>query len=197
MNIIPGYAIQVIPSDLGTLIALDRDRLEADVEQAISEDETDFAQGFDFRCEVIDDAVIVNGGDIRVPTTNPDAAYFGITILQTTLSGFLPEEEGDIYIEVALTEDPLSASLQTFGQVTFINEYNYSAGISNKSRFAFSASISKGIMPPSDTNYTRVRLAEYSVNDEGVISLTQTHLGSITVQRPTQHNDFAIAFGIV
>jgi hypothetical protein len=55
----------------------------------------------------------------------------------------------------------------------------------------------KGVIPPNDAAYTRVRLAEYSVDTDGIITLTQTHFGSITVQRPTQHNDFAIDFGIV
>jgi hypothetical protein len=197
MAIIPGYAIQVIPSDLGTLIAVDRDRLEADVARAIPQDEVNFVQGFDFQCEVIDGVVVVNRGRIRTPERTPSASYVTDTIPQTTLSGFLPEESGDIYIELMLSEDPIAATLQFFGTVTFVSEYNYSAGMANKSKATVAFAIAKGIIPPSDSVYTRVRLAEYSVDTEGSISLTQTHFGSITVQRPTQHNDFAIDFGIV
>lgn len=197
MNIIPGYAIQVIPSDFGTLIALDRDRLEADVVSAIQEDEVDFVRGFDFQCEVVDDTVVVNKGRVRTPAIAPGSTYITDTIAQTTLSGFLPEEEGAIYIELLLNEDAIAASLQFFGTVTFVNEYNYSAGMSNKSRATVFASIVKGAMPPTTMDYTRVRIAEYSVDAEGSILITQTHFGSITVQRPTQHNDFAIDFGIV
>jgi hypothetical protein len=197
MAIISGYAIQVIPSDLGTLIALDQDRLESDIAEAIQEDETNFVQGFDFQCEVIDGTVSVAKGNIRTPAVAPRASYITDSILQTTLSGFLPEEAGDIYVELLLEEDPILASLQLFGTVTIVSDYNYSAGVSDKSRSTVFASIAKGVMPPSDSAYTRVRLAEYSVDSEGAISLTQVHLGSITVQRPTQSNDFAINFGIV
>lgn len=197
MAIIPGYAIQVIPSDLGTLIAVDRDRVEADVARAVSQDEVNFVRGFDFQCGVIDGAVVVNKGRVRTPAVAPGASYVTDTIPQTTLSGFLPEESGDIYIELMLSEDPIAATLQFFGTVTFVSEYNYSAGMANKSKATVAFSIAKGTIPPSDSAYTRVRLAEYSVDTEGSISLTQTHFGSITVQRPTQHNDFAIAFGPV
>jgi len=197
MNIIPGYAIQVIPSDLGTLIAVDRDRVEADVARAIQQDEVNFVQGFDFQCEVFDEAVIVSKGRVRTPAVAPDTTYITDTIPQTTLSGFLPEESGDIYIELMLSEDPIAATLQFFGTVTFVSEYNYAAGMSNKSKATVAFSIAKGILPPNDAAYTRVRLAEYSVDTDGIITLTQTHFGSITVQRPTQQSDFAIDFGIV
>lgn len=197
MAIIPGYAIQVIPSDLGTLIAVDRDRLEADVARAIPQDEVNFVRGFDFQCEVTDGIVVVNGGRVRTPARTPSASYVTDTIPQTTLSGFLPEESGDIYIELMLSEDPILATLQTFGTVTFVNEYNYAAGVADKSKATVAFSVVKGIMPPSDSAYTRIRLAEYSVDADGIITLTQTHFGSITVQRPTQHNGFAIDFGIV
>lgn len=197
MSIIPGYAIQVIPSDLGTLIALDRDRLDADVAAAIQQEETDFVRGFDFQCEVVDGTVVVNKGRVRTPARVPGSTYVTDTIAQTTLTGFLPEEEGDIYIELLLNEDAVAAPLEFFGVVTIVSDYNYSAGMSNKSRSTVFAAISKGVMPPTTMDYTRVRLAEYSVSAEGTISLTQTHFGSITVQRPTQHNDFAIDFGIV
>jgi hypothetical protein len=197
MSIIPGYAIQVIPSDLGTLIALDRDRLDADVAAVIQEDETDFVRGFDFQCEVVDGTVVVNGGRVRTPAVATGSTYVTDTIAQTTLTGFLPEEEGDIYIELLLNEDAVAATLEFFGVVTIVSDYNYSAGMSNKSRSTVFATISKGVMPPTTMDYTRIRLAEYSVDTEGSILLTQTHFGSITVQRPTQHNDFAIAFSIV
>jgi hypothetical protein len=197
MNIIPGYAIQVIPSDLGTLIAVDRDRVEADVARAIQQEEVNFVQGFDFQCEAVDGAVVVNGGRVRTPAVSPDTTYITDTIPQTTLSGFLPEESGDIYIELMLSEDPIAATLQFFGTVTFVSEYNYAAGMSNKSKGTVAFSIMKGVIPPNDAAYTRVRLAEYSVDTDGIITLTQTHFGSITVQRPTQHNDFAISFDIV
>jgi hypothetical protein len=197
MAIIPGYAIQVIPSDLGTLIAVDRDRVEADVARAIPQDEVNFVQGFDFQCEVIDETVIVNRGRVRSPFTTPDTFYVTDTIPQTTLSGFLPEESGDIYIILQLEDDPIFAGLQGFGQVTFTNEFNYSAGMSNKSKLTAAFSIMKGVIPPSDAAYTRVRLAEYSVDADGIITLTQTHFGSITVQRPTQQSDFAISFDSV
>jgi hypothetical protein len=197
MNIIPGYSIQVIPSDLGTLIALDRDRLEADVAAVIQEDETDFVRGFDFQCEVVEDTVVVNRGRVRTPAVATGSTYVTDTITQATLSGFLPEEEGDVYIDLLLNEDPILAPLQFFGTVTFVNEYGYSAGMSNKSRATVFATIAKGVMPPTTMDYTRVRLAEYSVSAEGNISLTQSHFGSITVQRPPQHNDFAINFDIV
>jgi hypothetical protein len=197
MAIIPGYAIQVIPSDLGTLIAVDRERVEADVARAIPQDEVNFVQGFDFQCEVIDGVVVVSRGRVRTPERTPSASYITDTIPQTTLSGFLPDESGDIYIELMLSEDPIAATLQFFGTATFVSEYNYSAGMANKSKSTVAFSIAKGTIPPSDSTYTRVRLAEYSVDADGIITLTQTHFGSITVQRPTQHNDFAIAFGIV
>lgn len=194
MRIIPGYAIQVIPSDLGTLIALDRDRLEADVAAVIQEDETNFVRGFDFQCEVVDDAVVVNKGRVRTPAIATGSTYVTDTIPQTTLSDFLPEEEGDIYIELLLNEDGIAASLEFFGVVTIVSDYNYSAGMSNKSRSTVAFEIKKGVMPPTTMDYTRIRLAEYSVDAEGSILLTQTHFGSVTVQRPTQHNDFAISF---
>jgi hypothetical protein len=197
MAIIPGYAIQVIPSDLGTLIAVDRDRLEVDVARSIPQDEVNFVQGFDFQCEVIDGVVVVNRGRIRTPERTPSASYATDTIPQTTLSGFLPEESGDIYIELMLSEDPIAATLQSFGTVTFVSEYNYAAGMANKSKATVAFSIAKGILPPNDAAHTRVRLAEYSVDTEGAISLTQTHFGSITIQRPTQQSDFAISFDIV
>jgi hypothetical protein len=197
MAIIPGYAIQVIPSDLGTLIAVDRDRVETDVVRAIPQDEVNFVQGFDFQCEVVDGEVIVNRGRVRTPAAAPGASYVTDTIPQTTLTGFVPEESGDIYIELSLAEDPIAATLQFFGTVTFVSEYNYSAGMANKSKATVAFSVAKGVIPPNDAAYTRVRLAEYSVDTEGSISLIQTHFGSITIQRPTQHNDFAIAFGIV
>lgn len=197
MSIIPGYAIQVIPSDLGTLIALDRDRLDADVAAVIQQEETDFVRGFDFQCEVVDETVAVNGGLVRTPSVAAGSTYVTDTIAQTTLTGFLPEEEGDIYIELLLNEDAIAALLEFFGVVTIVSDYNYSAGMSNKSRSTVAFEIKKGVIPPTTMDYTRIRLAEYSVSAEGTISLTQTHFGSITVQRPTQHNDFAIDFGIV
>jgi hypothetical protein len=197
MAIIPGYAIQVIPSDLGTLIAVDRDRVEADVARVIQQDEVNFVQGFDFQCEVVDGEVVVTKGRIRTPAVAPDTTYITDTIPQTTLSGFLPEESGDIYIELMLSEDPIAATLQSFGTVTFVSEYNYAAGMANKSKATVAFSIAKGILPPNDAAYTRVRLAEYSVDADGIITLTQTHFGSITVQRPTQQSDFAISFDIV
>jgi hypothetical protein len=194
MNIIQGYGIQVIPSDSGTLIAVDRDQIEAAVANEI-QDETDYVQNIDFLCEVVDDTVVVATGSIRSPA--PDVFYRTDSIPQTTISGFAPEETGDIFIEISLTEDPTAAILTFFGTVTIGSEYNYSAGMSNKSRFLSAVTITKGIMPPSESGFMRVRLAEYSVDTEGSISVIQTHFGSITIQRPTQQNDFVIFFGPV
>lgn len=197
MSIIPGYAIQVIPSDLGTLIALDRDRLDADVAAVIQQEETGFVRGFDFQCEVVDDEVVVNKGRVRSSSVAPSVSYNTNTVPLTVLTGFLPEEEGSIFIEVMLVEDFAAATLTGFGTVTFVNEYNYAAGMSNRPVFTFGASVSKGAMPPSERTRFCVRLAEYSVDSEGAITITQTHFGSITVPQPTQSNDFAIDFGIV
>ena len=200
MNVIPGYAIQVIPSDLGTLIALDRDRLETDVAEVIQEEETDFAKDFDFRCEVIDAAVLVNKGRVRVSTPGPNIAYATQTVLQTTLSGFLPDEEGDIFIEAEVIEDLTQPTVTdgAGGVVTFAgNPYNYAAQTGNNPKGLGFPVVTKGVMPPSTMNRIRIRLAEYSVDEDGVISLTQTHFGPITVLQPTQHSGFAIFFRIV
>lgn len=198
MNVIPGHAIQIIPSDLGTLIALDRDMIEAEVLTSIQEDQTDFSQGIDFKCEVSENSVVVNKGRVRIPSSSPDASYGDEVILETTLLGFIPNEEGDIFIESQVSEDPISAVTSAGGVATFgSNQYNYAAGLSEKSRFVFTSIVTKGVMPPSTMDYIRVRLAEYSVNEDGVISLTQTHLGPITVPRPVQNNDFTVSFRIV
>lgn len=198
MNILPGYAIKIIPSDFGTMIALDRDVIDSDVSIAIQEDQTDFLQGIDFRCDVFENSVIVNKGRVRIPSSSPDASYGDEVILETTLLGFIPNEEGDIFIESQVSEDPISAAPNAGGVATFgSNQYNYAAGLSEKSRFVFSSIVTKGVMPPSTMDYICVRLAEYSVDEDGVISLTQTHLGPITVPKPIQNNDFAIFFRIV
>lgn len=191
MSIIQGYGIKVIPSDSGTLIAVDRDQVESTVANEI-QDETNYVQNIDFLCEVVDNTVVVAPGNIRSPA--PDVFYRTDSVPQTTISEFAPEETGDIFIEISLTEDPTVAILAFFGTVTIGSEYNYSAGIGNKSRFLSAVTVTKGTMPPSESDFMRVRLAEYSVDAEGSISVTQTHFGSITITRPTQQNDFAISF---
>ena len=199
MSIISGHAIQVIPSDLGTLIALDRDTLEAAAAEIIQED-TDFVQGFDFQCEVIDNTVSVNKGRIRKPVLGATISYATETIFQTTLSEFLPEEEGDVFIEIetSLSGDQASVTNGAGGVATFDgNQYNYAAGIIDQRVLAGFSTIKKGVMPPSEMDFIRIRLAEYSVNENGVISLTQTHFGPVSVPQPTQNGGFAIFFRIV
>ena len=179
---------------------MDRDRLETDVAEVIQEEETDFAKDFDFRCEVIDAAVLVNKGRVRVSTPGLNIAYATQTVLQTTLSGFLHDEEGDIFIEAEVIEDLTQPTVTdgAGGVVTFAgNPYNYAAQTGNNPKSLGFPVVTKGVMPPSTMNRIRIRLAEYSVDEDGVISLTQTHFGPITVLQPTQHSGFAIFFRIV